>query len=189
MRESRSISLKKSDVSDSLVFQANGSRKTSDSLEKNIFSYAFDSFSQFPPFLCPRAKNSCPFLLSRSFLKSDWSDSLPSLFTKERPWANRSRCSLQKSDHEQFGQVAHDKRAMGATGSFSWANRPFAHKNERFAQKTDERIPYPGFYCNMICREQILTSRPDALNIFTFQTADKTKWFFYLSTILTWKVP
>ena len=53
-------------------------------------------------------------------------------------------------------------------------------KNERFAQKTDERIPYPGFYCNMICREQILTSRPDALNIFTFQTADKTKCVLFV---------
>ena len=31
--------------------------------------------------------------------------------TKEQPWANRSGCSWQKSDREQFTQVAHDKRA------------------------------------------------------------------------------
>ena len=36
-----------------------------------------------------------------------------SLFTKEQPWVNRSRHSLQKSNHErvaQVAQVAHDKR-------------------------------------------------------------------------------
>ena len=33
----------------------------------------------------------------RSFLKVNLSDSLPSLFTKERPWGSRSSCSRQKS--------------------------------------------------------------------------------------------
>ena len=52
--------------------------------------------------------------------------------------------SPKMSDHEQIAQVAHQK----------WANRTFfeqiAHslifspKNERFAQKTGERIPNPG---------------------------------------------
>ena len=37
------------------------------------------------------------------------SDSLRSLRTNERRWANHSGCSCQKSDHEQITQVTHDK--------------------------------------------------------------------------------
>ena len=39
-----SISLKKSDISDSLMIQANRSQKMSDSLEKTYFSCVYDSF-------------------------------------------------------------------------------------------------------------------------------------------------
>ena len=86
---------------------------------KNVYSlYVFDSF---PPFLCPRVNRSCPSSLIFSFLKSDLSDSLLSLFTKEWPWVISSDCSWKKRDNERFTQVAHVKRATGA-------NRSFAHK-------------------------------------------------------------
>ena len=54
--------LKKSDVSDLLVIQANRSQKTSDLLKKNLFFVCLDSCS---PFLCPRANRSRCFSLSR----------------------------------------------------------------------------------------------------------------------------
>ena len=65
------------------------------------------------------------------------SDSLRSLRGNERSWANRSGRSPKMSEW--------------ANRSFFWANRSFAHffaKNERFAQKTDERIPSPAYYAN-----------------------------------------
>ena len=49
---------------------------------------------------------------------SDCEQSLRSLMSKERPWANRSGRSWQISDCEWFAQVAHDK----------WANEWFAQK-------------------------------------------------------------
>ena len=58
------------------------------------------------------------------------SNSLRLLTNNEWPWANRSDCS--------------QKMSKWANRSVFWANRSFAHvfaKNERFAQKTDERIP------------------------------------------------
>ena len=123
---------------DSLVIRANRSQKTGDSLEKF-------------PFLCPRANHSRRSSLICSFLKSDLSDSLPPLFTKELPWAICSGRSWQKSDREKFTQVAHDKRATGAISSFQQANRSFVlllTKNERIAQKPDERIHNPAIlYC------------------------------------------
>ena len=57
-----------------------------------------------------RARNS----LICSFRLIKWatvSDSLRSLKTNERLWANRSGHSYQKSDHEQIAQVTHDKWA------------------------------------------------------------------------------
>ena len=68
-------------------------------------------------------------LLIPLFLVSDVSESLRSL-------TNNERC-------ERIAQVAHQK---WANHSFFWANCSFAHfwaKNNRFAQKTDERIPSP----------------------------------------------
>ena len=105
--------------SDSLVIQANRSKKTSDWLKNNIFSFVLTVF-QFPPFLCSRVNFSNLTLLSHSFLKSDRSDSLSSLFKKKRPLANHSRHSLQKSDLEWFAPVAHDKRAI--CSKTRWAN-------------------------------------------------------------------
>ena len=71
-----------------------------------------------------------------SFPKSDLSDLLSSLFTKER--------------YKRFAQVAHDKRALGAICSFSQVNHSFAHKNEWIAQKTDDQIPNPGSLRQML---------------------------------------
>ena len=71
-----------------------------------------------------------------SFPKSDLSDLLSSLFTKE--W------------YKRFAQVAHDKRAMGAICSFSQVNHSFAHKNKWIARKTDDQIPNPGSLRQML---------------------------------------
>ena len=71
-----------------------------------------------------------------SFLVSNVSESLRSLTKNKRcegmaqvahqKWAICSGCSQKMSNHERIAQVAH-----------------FFTKNERFAQKTDERIPSP----------------------------------------------
>ena len=59
--------------------------------------------------------------------------------------ATVSSChSLQKSDHEGFAQVAHDKREMGAICSFTQANRFSLTINEQYAQKTNERSHNPA---------------------------------------------
>ena len=100
----------------------------------------------FPPFYAQEQHLASLSLLSRSYLKIDVSNLLSSLFTRERLWANRSCCSLQKSDGERFPPAAHDKRAMEAILSFSQANHSFAPlitKNELFTRKIDERIPNP----------------------------------------------
>ena len=84
----------------------------------SYFSYVFDSFSLY---LCPIANCSHRSLLIRSFLKSDLSNSLPSLFTKEQPWAICSGRSWQKSNRSNllfftseslFCSFAHKKRAI-----------------------------------------------------------------------------
>ena len=87
-------SIKKSDVSDSLVFRANRLQKPSKLLKIFVFLVCF------------------------------W------LFQREA-WTIPFRCSLLKSELEQFAQIAHDKRAMGAIHSFSQGNRSFAHKKTR----------------------------------------------------------
>ena len=67
------------------------------------------------------------------------SKSFLSLFTQLLFFKERKEllafASLQKSDHERFAPVAHDKRATGVICSFSRAKHSFAQKNERFAQK------------------------------------------------------
>ena len=125
-------SWQKSYMSDSLVIRANRSQKRAirtKKLQKTYILYFFDSFS---PFLFPRVNSSRRNLLSSSFLKSNMSDSIRSLFTKERPWANCSGCSLQKRDIEQFPEKV---------------NCTFAQKNEQFARKTDDLIPNPDKKC------------------------------------------
>ena len=75
-------------------------------------------FCMFFPFLCPKANRS-----------------------------SRSRRSLQKSDHERFAQVAHDKRATVSDSLRSLMTKEqweifafllFRSKNEQIAQKTDK---------------------------------------------------
>ena len=80
-----------------------------------------------------RAGNSliCSSLICH-FANIKWataSDSLRSLKTNERLWANCSGCSYQKSDREQIAQGAHDK---WATVSDSLRSLMI---NEQFAQK------------------------------------------------------
>ena len=85
-----------------------------------------------------RAGNSLiPSLLIHSFAhfaQIKWatvSDSLRSLKTNERLWANRSGCSEEMSDREQFAQVAQRKWAMWVNRSF---RSPKMSDHERFAQ-------------------------------------------------------
>ena len=65
-------------------------------------------------------------------------------------WAKCSGPSPKMSDHEWLAQVAHQK---WANHLFFWAIRSFAHylliffaKNQRFTQKTDERITNPELW-------------------------------------------
>ena len=58
-------------------------------------------------------------------------------------WGSCSCRSLQKSDREQFAQIANDKRATGAIRSFHKQIALSPTKNERIARKTNERIPNP----------------------------------------------
>ena len=96
-------------------------RDASESLAKSErFTQKIDSF---PPFyaqewIAPVTLGSVAFILRAT-------------------WAFCSWRSLQKSDHERFAQVAHDKRATGAIRSFSQANRSFTHK------KTSELLEKP----------------------------------------------
>ena len=129
--------LKKSNGSDSLLIGSLALKKRAIRSKKSIFLQFFTVF----PLLCPRANRSCC-----SFLKINGSDLLSMLFTKERPWANRSSRSLQKSDCERFAPVALYKIVTGAICSFPKVNLYFAlllTKNERFARKTKVQIPNP----------------------------------------------
>ena len=139
-----SISFKKSDISYSLVIRANRSQKTSDSLKKKHFIVCFGQF--FPIFMSK--SESLPSLFAQSlFFKEPWERYalvalekrgilIPSLFTKEKLRAIRSRCSWQKSDcMEQFA-LDHKRITLLLT------------KNERFAQTTDEQIPNPADFAS-----------------------------------------
>ena len=90
-------SFNKSDMSDSLLIRVNRSQKSIDLLEKNCIFRMF--FTAFPLFM-PKSKSLLLLLLCCSFLKSERNNSLSSLFTKKRLWANHSHHSLQKSDHD-----------------------------------------------------------------------------------------
>ena len=85
-----------------------------ESLKKNIF---FMFLTVFPVFM-QKIESLLLLFAHPSFLKCDLSYSLPSLLTKERLLAFRERFALFTSK------------------SF------FCQKNEQFARKTDERIPY-----------------------------------------------
>ena len=107
---------------ESLVILANHSQKTRIRSKFSYFSYVFYSFS---PFICPRANRShSSLLLIRSFLKSNLSDLLPSLLTKEQLWAFCSHHSLKKRE--------------SANRSKKRANHTFAHlltKNQAIRSK------------------------------------------------------
>ena len=81
-------------------------------------------------------------------------------------WVNRSFRSPKMSDHERIAHLAHQKWATMSESlnsltkinewvnrSLFWANRSCAHffaKNERFARKSDERIPSPENVRNIL---------------------------------------
>ena len=95
---------------------------------KTYFLYFFDSFSQFSPFLWQKSKG-LPLLFAQSlFLKSDESNSLSLLFTKERPWVIRSGTSWQKSNWS-------DSLFFTSESLFSRANRSFALKKRAIRLK------------------------------------------------------
>ena len=84
----------------------------------------------------------------RSFAHSLFALLLKMAQIKERPWVNHSGCSEQKSE------LSDSLRSL-ITKEWPWANRSdrsehksnlsdFLTKNERFARKTDERIPNPA---------------------------------------------
>lgn len=126
-------------MSDLLIIWANH-------LQKWVIRLKLCIFCMFFPFLCLKQIHPIS-LCSFTLFLSDLSDSLPSLFTNKLQRAIRSGRLWQKSNHEQFAQVALDKRATGAICSVSWAYCSFAlslTKNEQIAQKTAERIPNPG---------------------------------------------
>ena len=62
----------------------------------------FVCFSFFSHFFVPKSKVLLLLFAPLLFLKSNRSNSLLLLFTKDIPWANRSRRTLQKSDREWF---------------------------------------------------------------------------------------
>ena len=88
----------KSYMNDSLMIPANRSQKRAIRSKKSYKHCVFlISFLTVFPLFMPMRK-SLPSLLTQSlFFKSNMSDSITSLFTKERPWAICSGCSWQKS--------------------------------------------------------------------------------------------
>ena len=83
-----------------------------------------------------------PLLFAPSLFKkkSDGgSDSLPSLFTKERPWTNCSHCFLQKSNHEWFTPLLFTKELLEGFNIFQVRIAISLTKDERFAQKPKNR--------------------------------------------------
>ena len=102
----------------------------------------------------------CSFLLISSFLVSDVSESLISLKSNERcerithfahqKWATMSNSlRLLRGNEQSWANCSgcSPKISKWVNCSFFWANRSFAHfwtQNERFAWKSNERIPSPG---------------------------------------------
>ena len=131
LSKSLSSLFKKSDVSDS-----------SKSLSKNeLFDWKNSYFHMFFTafsLLWTRANHPLSSLLRWAFLKRDGSNSLLSLFTKEGPWANCSRHSLQKSDRERFAPVALSKKATRSIHSFSRVKRSFTHKKQEVCLKNQK---------------------------------------------------
>ena len=82
------------------MIRANCLQNMSESLQKFVLSYVF-------PLFMPRSE-SLPSLFAHS------------LFFKELPeFEPFAPVALEKSDREQFSQVAYDKKAIGVIPSFS----------------------------------------------------------------------
>ena len=109
-------------------------------LKNSYFSYVIDSFS---PFLCPRENRSRCSLLICSFLKSDLSNFLPSLFTKEPLWAICSGRSWKKSNVTDLLRLLMIKEQQERFALFHKQIALTLTKNKRIARKTDERISNP----------------------------------------------
>ena len=75
-----------------------------------------------------------------SFIMSNLSESLRSLMSKERPWANRSGRSWQMSDHERFAQVPHSKWVNCSFFLSKSHICSFAHKKLAIAQNLTKII-------------------------------------------------
>ena len=111
--------------------------------KKSYFSPCYYQYCTALPNFMPKCE-SLPLLFTQlSLLKSDGSDSLSLLFTKEQPWAKRSHCSFQKSNREQVSPIAHDKRETRVIHSFSWANHSFAQKKWFAQKKPMNKFPIP----------------------------------------------
>ena len=94
----------------------------------SFFSFA-QNFSNYKATVSDSLEN-CSGLSKQ---KSEVSASLSSLITKERPGAICRHLSFVQSDLS-------DSIKITSKSHF----RSFAHKNERFARRTNERIPNPG---------------------------------------------
>ena len=139
--------------------------------KKNIFFACFWQFFIAFPLFMPKSESLPLPLLS---LKSNRSHLLLLLLTKERPRANISCRSLQKSNREWFTPVAHDKRATGVIRyfsreicSFSWAICSFSQANpiSEFPILTSTRLLLWGFsaipfiYYNTVLVSEVNTAR------------------------------
>ena len=103
-------SLKKSDVSDLLVILSNSLQKTSDSLEKFVFLYVFDSFSHF---LSSRAIHSgCSLLIADAlFFKERLEQFTPIALYTRVTMINSLRSLMTKERRELFA-LFHERIAL-----------------------------------------------------------------------------
>ena len=107
-------------------------------LEKNC---VFGCFWLHSPLFVPKKELLPCSSLHRSLKKKSdgGSASLPSLFTKERPWTNCSHCFLQKSNHEWFTPLLFTKELLEGFNIFQVRIAISLTKDERFAQKPKNR--------------------------------------------------
>ena len=97
--------LKKRDMRDSLDDSLFHFQQTSNSLARKNSYFCVTVFHCFSPFYAQ--EQSLPSLFAPSLFFKERREWFPlSLFTKEWPWANRSRRSLQKNDRERIAPVA-----------------------------------------------------------------------------------
>ena len=99
----------------------------------------------FSPFYAQNKRVNCSSSFFSLFVK-DWI--APVTLLKRATRAIHSCRSIKKSNKRKSLSSLFSKRATRVICSFKRANRSFAlslSKNERFTQKTKERIPNPGF--------------------------------------------